>query len=50
MRKGLESLLVRLGHLGLDVVEEESKGTTAQLGHLVQLTLQRPNLIITANW
>ena len=44
MRKGLKRLLVRLGHLRLDVVEEEGEGAAAQLRHLVQLSLQRPNL------
>ena len=44
MREGLECLLVRFGHLGLYVVEEEGEGLAAELGHLVQLTLQGRDL------
>ena len=45
MRKRLESLLVRFGHLRLDIVEEQSEGFAAKLRHLVQLPLQRRYLL-----
>ena len=43
--KRLKSLLVRLGHLGLNVVKQQGERLAAQLGHLVQLALQSSDLL-----
>ena len=46
MCKGLKGLLVRLLHFSLDIVEQQGKGFTAKLRHLIQFSLQGGNLDI----